>query len=86
MVAKLIEAEEREQAQEVNKPAPPAVKVKPEEEPPHPVLTLARKALRRWDLSFECSGQQSWIQTTGTKRRVWLILQTGDEVTFEPLD
>jgi len=53
---------------------------------PHPILVLARKALHRWDLSLECSGEQSWVQTTGTKKKIWLILQNGGEVKFEPLD
>lgn len=56
------------------------------EAPPNPMLTSARKVLRRWDLRFECSGVQSWIETTGTKKKIWLILQNGDEVQFEPLD
>lgn len=83
---RMLEAEEAEKGQEVSKPVPPAVQVKPEDEPPHRELLLARKHLRRWDLERVCSGLQSWIQTTGSKKRIWLILQNGDEVTFEPLD
>jgi hypothetical protein len=69
---KLIEEEEQEQ---VTTPAPP-----------HPILVLARKSLGRWNLERECSGLQSWIQTTGTKKKIWLILQNGGGVRFEPLD
>jgi hypothetical protein len=65
-----------------NSPAPPAAK----DAKPHPILATARRVLGRWDIEFECSGSQSWIQTTGSKKRVWLILQNGDEVSFEPLD
>ena len=66
--------------------APPAVKAKPEDAEPHPLLVLARKHLRRWDLAWECSGAQQWIESTGSTKKVWLILQIGDDVKFEPLD
>jgi len=72
-MAKLIE-EEREDA------------TKPKVAEPNPTLVLARKHLQRWDLSWECSGQQEWIESTGTRKKIWLILQIGDSVTFEPLD
>jgi hypothetical protein len=83
----LLEAEEAGQEQ-ASTPAPtqPKPKEKPKEVEPDPMLTLARKHLRRWDIERACSGCQSWIQTTGSKKRIWLILQISDEVTFEPLD
>ena len=55
--------------------------------PPHPLLVAARKALRRWDLSLECSGLQSWIETTGSRKRLWLIIPGVDgTTTFEEID
>lgn len=59
----------------------------PESEPEAPpLLTLARRALRRWDLTLECSGTHSWIQTTSARKKVWLILEHEGQTTFEPLD
>lgn len=56
------------------------------EQPAHPMLVLARKHLKRWDLSFECTGLHSWVQTTGSKKRVWLILSDAEENTnFEEI-
>ena len=55
----------------------PAPKVKPEDEP-HRDLILARRFLKRWDLERASSGSQSWIETTGTKKRIWLILRDAD--------
>jgi len=66
-------------------PAPHAAKAKPEA-PPNPILVLARKHLRRWDIVWQCSGQQQWIESAGSKKKLWLILQNGEEVSFEPLD
>jgi len=57
-----------------------------EEPPADPMLTLARQILRRWDIALECSGEQRWIETTASNKKVWLILETGEGVTFEPLD
>lgn len=73
----LIKADEREQGQDARNPAPP---------PESPMLALARKVLGRWDLSLECSGQQSWIESTGARKQVWLILKIDDKVKFEALD
>jgi hypothetical protein len=57
------------------------------DETPHPLLSLARKKLHRWDLSLECSGAHSWIQTTAQRKRYWLILPSANgEIDFEPLD
>lgn len=85
-LGRLIEAEEAGEKR-LEMPAPArAAKVKPEEEPPHRDLIFARTHLKRWDLERVCSGLQSWIQTTGQQKRIWLILQDGDEVKFEPLD
>ncbi len=56
-------------------------------EPPHPVLALARKTLRRWDLELECSGTQSWIQTTSLRKKLWLIIPgESGETTFEEIE
>ncbi len=52
---------------------------------PHPLLTKARKELRRWDIEIASSGLQSWVQTTSTKKRVWLIIQNGGEVFFDEI-
>lgn len=58
----------------------------PESEPPaHPTLVLARRHLRRWDLELACSGEQHWIQTMGSKKRVWLIIPDGAGVIFEEI-
>ncbi len=66
-------------------PPAPQEEEKPDP-PPHPMLALARKHLKRWDLERECSGLQSWIQTTGSKKRVWIILADAEGNTnFEEI-
>lgn len=84
-LARTREAESSEQ-ERVSRPAPSSAKPKPEDEPPHPVLVLARKHLKRWDLERVCSGLQSWIQTTGSTKRIWLILPDAEgNSTFEEI-
>lgn len=56
------------------------------EAPPDPMLTAARKLLRRWDIELVVTGEHRWVQTTGSKKTVWLILQNRDDVTLESLD
>ena len=58
----------------------------PKDAEPCPTLVLARKDLKRSDLSLECSGQQQWIETTGARKKIWLILQTSDgKLSFEEI-
>jgi len=82
---RMLEAEDAE-GQVIPAPTPTTPKDKTPEPPPNPILVLARKTLRRWDLEIACSGTHSWIETTGTRKKIWLILQNGDEVTFELVD
>jgi hypothetical protein len=50
------------------------------------MLIAARKHLQRWDLEMACSGQQQWIETTGSKKRVWLIIPDAEgAITFEEI-
>lgn len=39
-----------------------------------PLLTRARKQLRRWDIELVVTGEHRWVQTTGTRKRTWLII------------
>ncbi len=80
-----IDAEEAGEEQVPKPAAPPSAKPKPEDEP-HPLLVLARKHLRRWDIERVNTGCHSWIQTTGQQRRVWIILPDAEgNTTFEEI-
>ena len=53
---------------------------------PSPVLTLARKQLRRYDISLECAGQQTWLETSSPQKRVWIIIHGEDgAISFEEI-
>jgi hypothetical protein len=84
----LLEAEEAGQEQ-ASTPAPtqPKPKEKPKDAEPDPLLTLARKLLRRWDLELVVTGEHRWVQTTGTRKRIWLILPSeSEESAFEEIE